>query len=54
VIAAVAEWLFSNRIYLEHDRPYAHGAVLHERALLGLTLLTVVAAAASLVLALAA
>ena len=51
VIAACAEWLFSRRIYAEHDRPYAGGAVLHDRAILALGAITLIAAAASAALA---
>lgn len=52
VLAGAAEWLFSRRIYAEHDRPYAHGAVLHDRAILALGAVTVIGAAGSTVLAL--
>jgi hypothetical protein len=51
VIAGVAEWLFSRRIYAEHDRPYARGAVLHDRAILALGAVTLIASAASAALA---
>jgi putative membrane protein len=53
VIAGAAEWLFSRRIYVEHDRPYAKGAVLHGRAVLALAAVTLIAAVASVVFALA-
>jgi uncharacterized membrane protein YidH (DUF202 family) len=52
VVAGGAEWLFSRRIYAEHDRPYEHGAVLHDRAIGALAAVTLIAAAASVVLAL--
>ncbi len=51
VIAGAGEWLFSRRIYAEHDRPYARGAVLHDRAILVLGGVTLIAAAASAALA---
>ena len=51
VIAGVAEWLFSRRIYAEHDRPYDQGALLHDRAILILGAVTLIAAAASTALA---
>ena len=51
VFAGVAEWLFSRRIYAEHDRAFTTGAVLHERAILALGAMTLVAAAASAALA---
>jgi uncharacterized membrane protein YidH (DUF202 family) len=51
VLAGAAEWLFSRRVYVEHDRPYTHGAVLHGRAILGLGAVTLIAAAASAALA---
>ncbi len=53
-LAAGAEWLFSRRVYQEHDRPFARGAVLHDRAILALAAITFIAAAASVVLALGA
>jgi uncharacterized membrane protein YidH (DUF202 family) len=53
MLAGAVEWLFSRRIYLEHDRPYARGAVLHPRAIVALAAVTLTAAAASLALALA-
>jgi uncharacterized membrane protein YidH (DUF202 family) len=51
VLAGTAEWLFSRWIYREHARPYAQGAVLHSRAILGLSATTLVAAAAAAALA---
>ena len=53
VFAGGAEWLFSRRIYAEHDRPYARGAVLHDRSILALGAVTLIAAAASAALAIA-
>ena len=51
VIAGAAEWLFSRRIYGEHDRPFERGAVVHDRAILALAAVTLIAAAASTALA---
>jgi uncharacterized membrane protein YidH (DUF202 family) len=51
-LAGAAEWLFSVRLHRDHDRPFAHGAVLHERALLAVTGAILIAAAGSAVLAL--
>jgi uncharacterized membrane protein YidH (DUF202 family) len=50
-LAGGAGWLFSRRVYREHDRPFAHGAVLHERALLAVACAMLIAAAGSVVLA---
>jgi uncharacterized membrane protein YidH (DUF202 family) len=47
VIAGAAEWVFSRRIYAEHDRPFVRGAVLHDRAILALGAVTLIAAAGS-------
>ena len=47
VMAAAVEWLFSRRIYAQHDRPYAYGAVLHEREIIALATVTLIAAAGS-------
>ena len=47
VLAAAVEWLFSRRIYAQHDRPQAHGAVLHEREIVALATVTLIAAAGS-------
>ncbi len=52
--AGAAEWLFSRRIYQERDRPFAQGAVVHDRAILAVGAVTLVAAAASVALALGA
>jgi uncharacterized membrane protein YidH (DUF202 family) len=52
VLAGVAEWLFGKHVYAEHDRPFAHGAVLHDRAIAALGAVTLIAAAASVALAL--
>ncbi len=52
VFAGAVEWLFSRRIYREHARPYAQGAVLHPRAIVALAVVTLVAAAAAAALAL--
>lgn len=49
---AVSEWLFSRRIYAEHNRPQAHGAVLHPAWKGALMAVTVIAAAGSVALAL--
>jgi uncharacterized membrane protein YidH (DUF202 family) len=54
VLAGAAEWLFSRRLYIEHDRPYAHGAVLHDRAVVAIGAVTLLAAAGSAALALGA
>lgn len=43
--AALAEWWFSRRVYHHHDRPYALGAVLHDREMASLAAVTVIAAA---------
>jgi uncharacterized membrane protein YidH (DUF202 family) len=51
-IAAAAEWLFSLRVYGEHDRPFARGAVRHDRALLAVAIVMLVAATGSAALAL--
>ncbi len=51
VLAAVAEWLFSRRVYVEHERPFARGAVLHDRAILLLGAMTLIAAASATALA---
>jgi uncharacterized membrane protein YidH (DUF202 family) len=53
LLAAASEYLFSVRIYAEHDRPIEEGAILHERAIGALTALTVIAAAASIALSIA-
>jgi uncharacterized membrane protein YidH (DUF202 family) len=53
VLAAVVEWFFSQRIYREHDRPYSHGAIAHDRAVVILGAVTLITAAGSAVLALA-
>lgn len=53
VLAAAGEWLFSRRLHAQHDRPYRHGAVLHDREIVALASVTVVAAAGSAWLALA-
>ncbi len=50
--AAGWEWQFSHRLYLQHDRPFAHGAVLHEVRIAVLTAVTVLAAGAALALSL--
>jgi uncharacterized membrane protein YidH (DUF202 family) len=52
VIAGAVEWLFSRHIYVEHDRPYAHGAVLHDRAVVMIGAVTLIAAAGAAALAL--
>ena len=52
MLAALVEWRFSRRIYDEHDRPLAHGAALHPRAIVALGAVTMTAAAASIALAL--
>jgi uncharacterized membrane protein YidH (DUF202 family) len=49
---AVWQWLFSRRIYIEHDRPHAHGAILHAEWKGALAAVTVIAATGSVVLAL--
>lgn len=50
-VAAVAEWVISMRLGAEHDRPFEHGAVLHDRALTVLAVVTVTAAVGSVALA---
>jgi hypothetical protein len=50
-LAAGAEWLFSVRVYREHDRPFAAGAALHWRALFAVAVVTMVGATGSLILA---
>lgn len=52
VVVGAVEWLFSRRVYFEHERPHAHGAVLHPRAIFVLAAVTLLAAAASTLLAL--
>jgi len=52
VLCGAAEWLFSLRIYQEHDRPIGRGAVLHGRAFVALSAVTLIAAAGSVALAL--
>lgn len=52
VVAGAVEWLFSKRVYLEHQRPYAHGAVLHPRAIFVLAAVTMIVGGASVPLAL--
>ena len=52
VLVGAAEWLFSRRVYFEHERPYAQGAVLHDRAIFALAAVTLIAAAASVALSL--
>jgi uncharacterized membrane protein YidH (DUF202 family) len=54
VFAAIGEWLFSLRIYGEHDRPFEEGAVLHERAIATLAVITLIAAAGSAAVAILA
>jgi uncharacterized membrane protein YidH (DUF202 family) len=53
-IAACTEWLLSLHIYAEHNRPFALGAILHDRAIAALGLVTVIAATGSAGLALSA
>jgi uncharacterized membrane protein YidH (DUF202 family) len=53
IVAGAAEWLFSRRVYVEHDRPYGHGAVLHGHAIRVLGAVTLIAAVASAALAVA-
>lgn len=50
-MAAIGEWLFGMRLDSEHDRPFEHGAIVHDRALTLLALVTLTAAAGSVVLA---
>jgi hypothetical protein len=52
VLAGAVEWLFSRRVYLQHSRPYAHGADLHPCAIVTVAAVTVIAAGASVALAL--
>jgi len=49
--AGAAEWLFSRRIYREHDRPFAHGAVVHHHAILAVGAVALIASAAATALA---
>lgn len=51
VLAGVGEWLFSLRIYAEHERVGEPGAAAHERALAALVGVTLIAAAGSAALA---
>jgi hypothetical protein len=53
VLAGVMEWLYSWRIYTEHDRPVEDGAVLHGSVFVAIGTVTLVAAGASAALALA-
>jgi uncharacterized membrane protein YidH (DUF202 family) len=53
-VAGVAEWLFGHHIYDEHDRPLEQGAVLHERAIVAVGALTLLAAVVSVPLSIAA
>lgn len=50
-IAAIGEWVLSMRLSSEHDRPFEHGAILHDRALTVLALVSLTAAAGSAALA---
>jgi uncharacterized membrane protein YidH (DUF202 family) len=50
-LAGAAAWLFGRRVYRDHERPFARGAVLHERALLGVAGVMLIAAVGSAVLA---
>jgi uncharacterized membrane protein YidH (DUF202 family) len=52
ILAGIAEWLLARKIYRQHDRPLTHGAVLHERAILTVGAITLIAAAGSIVLTL--
>jgi hypothetical protein len=47
VLAGIGEWLFSHRIYAEHERAGEEGAAAHERALAILVGVTVLAAVGS-------
>jgi hypothetical protein len=51
VLAGTGEWLFSLRIYAEHERAGEDGAVAHERGLAVPVGITVIAAAGSAALA---
>jgi uncharacterized membrane protein YidH (DUF202 family) len=51
VLGGALEWLVSRRIYIEHDRPFARGAVVHDRAVLVLAAVTVISAGGSAALA---
>jgi hypothetical protein len=51
-LSGAVEWLFSMRIYSDHDRPCEQGAVLHHRAVGAVAAVTLIAAAGALVLAL--
>lgn len=52
VLAAVAEWRQSQKIYREHDLPLERGAVTHEGMLAAVTGVTVAAAIAAAALTL--
>lgn len=45
--AAAGEWRYSKRIYAQHGRPLAEGAVLHDRAIIALVAVTVILAVGS-------
>jgi uncharacterized membrane protein YidH (DUF202 family) len=51
VLASGAAWLFAHRLHAEHDRPFERGAIPHERAIAAIGLVTVIAAAGSVALA---
>jgi uncharacterized membrane protein YidH (DUF202 family) len=52
LVAGAVEWLVSFRIESDNDRPLDAGAMLHDRWIAALGLVTVIAAAASAALAL--
>jgi uncharacterized membrane protein YidH (DUF202 family) len=51
VFAGIGEWLFSIRVYSEHENAHETGAVTHEAVLAILVGVTVIAAAGSAALA---
>jgi uncharacterized membrane protein YidH (DUF202 family) len=52
IAVAAWEWLFSRRVYVEHARPQAQGAPVHEGRMAALAISTLIVAAGSAVLAL--
>jgi uncharacterized membrane protein YidH (DUF202 family) len=53
VLASIGEWRFSVRIYSEHAQALEEGPVAHQRVLVVILVVTVVAAAGSATLAIA-
>ena len=51
LVAALFEWHFSVRLHLEHDRSFERGAILHDRAIGFLGIVTTIAAAGAAALA---